>query len=82
MRDDNYYEDDEDEYITLGIFDILGLLAKWFIRIGLFVGLLLIIYYIFTLQFLSLLLFLIILVVSFFFGYFFMFCLDTFLVKE
>lgn len=84
IEDIDYEEVDDDEMeeeksVSSGIIEFLGILSNWFIRVGVVVGIILFLYFIFTLQFLSVLLFAIGLVVAYFFGYFFMFCLDTFI---
>ncbi len=85
--EDEYYNDEyeeEEEVIEERsvLLDYVGIIVKWYIRIGLAVGAILLLYYLFTLQLLSFLLFAISLVIAFFFGYFFMYFLDNYLFKE
>ena len=85
VEDIDYEEEDDDDEVeetSSGIIELLRIFSKWFIRIGMGIAVLLFLYFLFTFQFLSILLFAIGLVVSYFFGYFFMFCLDTFLAND
>jgi len=61
---------------------ILSLISTWFIRIGIGIGIILLIYYIVVGKLFSAILFILGLVVAYFFGYFFMFCLDKFMSAE
>jgi hypothetical protein len=69
--DDEEYEEEE-----TGIIPILATVSKWFIRIGIVLAVIVGIYYLVKLQIVNLLLFIIGLIIAYFFGYFFMFCLD------
>ena len=73
-----YQDYDEEEYEEEGysLISILGTISKWFIRIGIVLAIVVALYYLIKLQIVNLLLFIIGLIVSYFFGYFFMFCLD------
>lgn len=70
--DDEEYEEEKES----SIIPILATISKWFIRIGMVLAVIVGIYYLCNLQIFNLFLFIIGLVVSYFFGYFFMFCLD------
>ena len=75
------YQDIDDDYEELEekktpLIMILSTISKWFIRIGIAIAVILAIYFLFKLQIANLLLFAIGLIVAYFFGYFFMFCLD------
>ena len=72
--DDEDYEEYEDNKSTT--LSILGTIAKWFIRLGIVFAVIVGIYYLVKLQIVNLLLFIVGLIISYFFGYFFMFCLD------
>ena len=72
--DDEDYEEYEDNKSTT--LSILGNIAKWFIRLGIVFAVIVGIYYLVKLQIVNLLLFIVGLIISYFFGYFFMFCLD------
>ncbi len=74
-QDMDDYEDEKEER-EFSIIDILAIISKWFIRIGMVFAVIVGIYYLVKLQIVNLLLFIIGLIVSYFFGYFFMFCLD------
>ena len=69
--DDNYEEEKESSMIN-----ILGIIVKWFIRIGIVCAAIVFIYYLVKLQIVNLLLFIIGLIIAYFFGYFVMFCID------
>ncbi|MBR3145824.1 MAG: hypothetical protein IKF47_01030 [Bacilli bacterium] len=69
--DDEDYEDNKSTTLS-----ILGTIAKWFIRLGIVFAVIVGIYYLVKLQIVNLLLFIVGLIISYFFGYFFMFCLD------
>lgn len=76
-----YQDIDEEEYEEekeFSIIPILATISKWFIRIGMVLAVIVGIYYLCNLQIFNLFLFIIGLVVAYFFGYFFMFCLDKF----
>ena len=70
--DDYEYEEEKDS----SIIPLLGTIAKWFIRIGIVCAVIVGIYYLVKLQIVNLLLFIVGLIIAYFFGYFFMFCLD------
>ncbi|MBQ9019008.1 MAG: hypothetical protein IJ097_01685 [Bacilli bacterium] len=69
-------EEIEREESNYSLINILAVLAKWFIRIGIVISIILGIYFLVKLQIVNLLLFIVCLLISYFFGYFFMFCLD------
>ena len=79
--DDEEYEYEEDDENT-SILPLLGILSKWFIRIGIVIGIIVLLYFIVKGNFMSAFLFLIGLIVAYFFGYFFMFCLDKFVAMN
>ena len=81
IDEEEYEEEYEDEEIS--IIPLLGVISKWFIRIGIVIGIILLLYFIIKGNFMSAFLFLIGMIVAYFFGYFFMFCLDKFVfIKE
>lgn len=69
-------DEEEKEEKEFSLIDILATISKWFIRIGIVFAIIVAIYYLVKLQIVNLLLFIVGLIVSYFFGYFFMFCLD------
>lgn len=73
---DDYEEEQEEK--EFNIITILGFIATWFIRIGVVLGVILLLYFIFTGQVVNALLFILGLIIAYFFGYFFMFLLDKF----
>ena len=72
--DEEYDEYDEDEEIS--VLPILSFLSKWFIRIGMVIAVILLLYFIVKTDFMSAFLFVIGMIGAYFFGYLFMFCLD------
>jgi hypothetical protein len=80
--DDSYLDDKSSVIDNTELLSLLGVIATWFIRIGLAIGALLLVYYIVIGNIFSALLFVLGLVVSYFFGYFFMFCLDKFMSQD
>ena len=68
------YEDEKDN--KANFIPMLDLVSTWFIRIGLVLATITLIYYVATGKFLSFLLYILGLVVAYFFGYFFMLILD------
>ena len=76
---DNYDDKDEELEKKKNIISILDKIATWYIRIGLTLGAILLLYFLFSGKFLSIFLYIIGLIVSYFFGYFFMFFLDKFI---
>ena len=82
MAEEDYEEEphgyyvDEDENPTISI---LSFIATWFIRIGIVIGVIVLLYFLFKGQIGKALLFILGLLVSYGFGYFFMFCLDKIL---
>ena len=80
--DDEYFDDDHNSSSVDEGFDMihfLDIFSTWFIRIGLAIGVILLIYYIVVGNIFSALLFILGMVVAYAFGYFFMFCLDKFM---
>ena len=73
-----YQDIDDEEYEEKGfsLISILGTIAKWFIRIGIVLAIIVGLYYLIKWQIVNLLLFMVGLIIAYFFGYFFMFCLD------
>ena len=67
-------EEDENKVIA-----VLAFISTWFIRIGMVLAVIVLLYYLFTAKFLTAFLFIIGLVVAYFFGYFLMFLLDNFI---
>lgn len=82
MDDYDYEENYEEEKTQSDTIRILDLISTWFIRIGLGIGVILLLYFVFSGKFLEAILYIIGLVFCYFFGYFFMFCLDTFISKN
>ena len=75
-QDIDDYEEEYEEEKDSSIIPLLGTIAKWFIRIGVVCSIIVLIYYLITLQITNLLLFIVGLIISYFFGYFVMFCID------
>ena len=75
-QDIDDYEYEEEKEKDSSIIPLLGTIAKWFIRIGIVCAVIVGIYYLVKLQIVNLLLFIVGLIIAYFFGYFFMFCLD------
>ena len=71
---DEEYDEYEDEEVS--VLPILSFLSKWFIRIGMVIAIILLLYFIVKTDFMSAFLFLIGMIGAYFFGYLFMFCLD------
>ena len=75
-----YQDIDEDEELEeveeTSWIPVLSVISKWFIRIGIVIGIILLIYFIVVGKVFSAFIFVIGLIVAYFFGYFFMFCLD------
>ena len=71
---DDYEEEEEKEESS--IYTLLETIVKWFIRIGIVCAVIVGIYYLVKLQIVNLLLYIVGLIIAYFFGYFFMFCLD------
>lgn len=80
IEDEEYEEYDEEEDVS--ILPILAVVSKWFIRIGIVVGIILLLYFIVKTDFMAAFLFVIGMIVAYFFGYLFMFCLDRFIVMN
>ncbi len=79
---DEYEEDYEEEDNRSETIILLDLIATWFIRIGIVLAAIALIYFVVTGQFFSAFMYIIGLVVAYYFGYFFMFCLDRFLSAD
>lgn len=75
-QDKDLYDDYEEEKEESSIYPLLETIAKWFIRIGIVCAVIVGIYYLVKLQIVNLLLYIVGLIIAYFFGYFFMFCLD------
>ena len=76
------YEDEEEEKGGNTTIWFLDLVSTWFIRIGIVLAAIALIYFVVTGQFFSAFMYIIGLVVAYYFGYFFMFCLDRFLSAD
>lgn len=76
------FEDYEVEEIEEenSVITVLSVISTWFIRIGMIIAVILFIYFIITGKILDAVLFILGLAVAYFFGYFFMFCLDKFIM--
>ena len=75
---ENFHEEvqyDEDENPTV---EILSFLSTWFIRIGMGLAVIVLLYYFIKGKFLTAVLYVLGLVLAFIFGYFFMYFLDKF----
>ena len=72
-------EDEENAKNTTAVVSTLAIVSKGFIYIGVIITIILFLYFIFSLKFSSAVLFILGLVIAYFFGYFFMFCLDIFI---
>lgn len=82
--DDEYeeYEKLDDGIKTIDYIAVLALISKWFIRIGIFIAAVLILVFLFTFKIKTLLYYVMGLVLAFFFGYFFMLCLDKLISRN
>lgn len=79
---DEYEEDYEEEDNRSETIILLDLIATWFIRIGIVLAAIALIYFVVMGQFFSAFLYIIGLLMSYAFGYFFMFCLDRVLSAD
>ena len=80
MEKDEYYDyDDSVEEEINPVIDILALVSKVFIYIGIGIAVILLLYFLITLKIAKAFLYIIGLVIAYFFGYFFMFFLDKFI---
>ena len=77
--DEEYEQTADKEEMSQEIISILSTLSTWFIRIGMGIGIILLLYFFITAKIMNAFLFIIGLVVAFFFGYVFMFLLDKFI---
>ena len=81
---DDYSSDDTEEYEEFNeedksdIISTISLVSTWFIRFGIVVTGILVLYFLFSAKFSTLLIYLISLVLAFFFGYVFMYLLEKF----
>lgn len=69
-------EKEEERGYTIGIYPALASFSTWFIRIGLIIGAILLIYFIVVGKVLSAFAFIVGMIVAYFFGFLVMFCLD------
>ena len=84
------YEEDIEEYEEIeqednkkaDVISTLSTVSNWFIKFGIVVAVILLVYYLFTGNIIDALLYIIGLVISFFFGYFFMYLLDKCIGEE
>ena len=80
MEKDEYYDyDDSVEEENNPVIDVLALVSKVFIYIGIGIAVILLLYFLITLKIAKAFLYIIGLVIAYFFGYFFMFFLDKFI---
>ena len=77
--EDDYEEEEKSENTTIWLLDLI---STWFIRIGIVLAAIALIYFVVMGQFFSAFLYIIGLLVAYGFGYFFMFCLDRFLSTD
>ncbi len=76
---DEYYDENEElDDSAVTVISVLSLVSQWFIRFGIFVAIVLVVYFLLCGKFLTLLLYVLGLIAAYFFGYFFMFLLDKF----
>ena len=73
-----YFQDDDGDEGSDAVVAVFASISTWFIRIGMVVAGILLLYFIFTGKIGSAVLYILGLIVAFFFGYFFMFLLDKF----
>lgn len=73
-----YFQDDDGDEDSDAVVAVFASISTWFIRIGMVVAGILLLYFIFTGKIGSAVLYILGLIVAFFFGYFFMFLLDKF----
>ena len=67
---------EEERGYTIGIYPTLASFSTWFIRIGLIIGAILLVYFFVVGKVLSAFAFIVGIIVAYFFGFFVMFCLD------
>ena len=79
--DDEFLEEevDENESSEFNMISFLSVASIWFIRFGMVVAVILLVYFIVVGKIATALLYILGLVVAYFFGYGFMFCLDKFI---
>ena len=79
--DDDFLEEelDENENSEFNMISLLSIASVWFIRFGMVVAVILLIYFIVVGKIGTAFLYILGLVVAYFFGYGFMFCLDKFI---
>ena len=79
--DDEFLEEevDENESSEFNMISFLSVASIWFIRFGMVVAVILLVYFIVVGKIVTALLYILGLVVAYFFGYGFMFCLDKFI---
>ena len=79
--DDEFLEEevDENESSEFNMISFLSVASVWFIRFGMVVAVILLVYFIVVGKIVTALLYILGLVVAYFFGYGFMFCLDKFI---
>lgn len=80
--EENYEDNNETEDGNMNWIPILSFISTWFIRIGIGIAIILLIYFVFSGNIIKGLLFILGLIAAFFFGYFFMFCLDRLLSSD
>lgn len=86
--DSDLYEGEIEEKVLvkdnekIDVISILSTVSNWFIKLGIVIAVILVVYYTFTGGILDALLYILGLVISFFFGYFFMFLLDKCMDEE
>ena len=73
-----YFQDDDGDEDSDAVVAVFASISTWFIRIGMVVAGILLLYFIFSGKIGSAVLYILGLIVAFFFGYFFMFLLDKF----
>ena len=80
--DDEYLEEevvDENDESEFNMISFLSIASVWFIRFGMVVAVILLVYFIVVGKIVTAFLYILGLVVAYFFGYGFMFCLDKFI---
>ncbi len=79
---DDYEELEEKRFNPGSFLSVIALLSTWFIRLGVAMGIVLLVTLFVMGRISTVFLFILGLIVAFFFGYGFMFCLDHFVMKE
>ena len=75
-QDIDEYDDIKNTKENYNLVSLFSIISTWFIRIGIVIGAMLLVYFIVVGKIFSAFIFIIGLIIAYFFGHFFMFCLD------